>query len=112
MGTGLARASQILGGGYLTVSEDRPGDPAGSYQGQSQMMGGQMMGSGPVSVPLLSQPMFESSSGLSCMDVAQHVKSCPICTHYYGNNSMIYIIIIFVLVLILLFLLKHLIDRK
>jgi len=36
----------------------------------------------------------------TCLEMAQHVKNCPICTKFYDNDKTVYIIIIIVLAII------------
>lgn len=46
----------------------------------------------------------------SCIDVANHLASCPICSRYYNNDKTIYIIAIIVLAVVCILLLKKVID--
>ena len=46
----------------------------------------------------------------SCLDVASHIESCPICSKLYNADKTIYIIAIVVLSIICLLLLKKVLD--
>jgi hypothetical protein len=48
---------------------------------------------------------------LNCLDVVNHVESCPICSRFYNNNNKnIYIIIIVILSIFCLLLLKRVLN--
>lgn len=58
-----------------------------------------------------SQPKYILPEGSpSCIDVANHIESCPICSKYYDNNNTIYIITIIFLSIICILLLKKVLD--
>lgn len=46
----------------------------------------------------------------SCIDVANHIASCPVCAQIYNNDKTIYIVSIIVLVIVCLLLLKKVLD--
>ena len=46
----------------------------------------------------------------SCLDVAEHVANCPICSKFYSNDKTVYIIAIVVLAIICVLLLKKVLD--
>lgn len=46
----------------------------------------------------------------SCIDVANHLASCPICSKFYNNDKTIYIIAIVVLTIVCILLLKKVLD--
>ena len=47
----------------------------------------------------------------SCLNVAEHISGCPICSKFYNDDKSIYIIAIIVLAVICLLLLKKVLDR-
>lgn len=47
---------------------------------------------------------------LSCMEIARHVKHCPICSKFYDNDKSVYIIVIILLVIFCIILLKKILD--
>lgn len=47
---------------------------------------------------------------MNCIDIANHVKDCPICSKFYDNNKTVYIIVIIVLVMVCLLLLKRVLN--
>lgn len=49
---------------------------------------------------------------LSCMEIARHVKHCPICSKFYDNDKSIYIIVIILLVIFCIILLKKILDMS
>ena len=49
-------------------------------------------------------------TNISCLDIANHVKDCPICSKFYNNDKTVYIIVIVVLTIICLLLLKKVLD--
>ena len=57
--------------------------------------------------PQVSNPAL---TGISCLDIANHVKDCPICSKFYNNDKTVYIIVIVVLAIICLLLLKKVLD--
>jgi hypothetical protein len=46
----------------------------------------------------------------SCLDVAEHISKCPICSKFYNTDKTIYIIAIITLVIICILLLKKVLD--
>lgn len=57
-------------------------------------------------VPHHFREHFEESKSLSCIDISEHIKKCPVCSQLYNNDKTIYLIVIFFLCLICLLLLK------
>jgi hypothetical protein len=49
--------------------------------------------------------------GLNCIDVANHIKSCPICSKFYENDKSIYIIVIIILVIICIILARKVLEN-
>ena len=56
------------------------------------------------------KPVKNNSSELSCVEVADHIENCPICSKFYRNNNTIFLIIIFILSIFCLILLKKVLD--
>ncbi len=56
-----------------------------------------------------SQPQYSQNSP-TCLEIASHVKSCPICSRFYNNDNTIYIIAIVILSIICILLLKRVLD--
>jgi hypothetical protein len=46
----------------------------------------------------------------SCLDVAEHIANCPICSKFYNTDKTIYIIAIVALAIICILLLKKILD--
>ena len=51
-----------------------------------------------------------SANSPSCLEIADHVSNCPICSRFYKNDNTIYIIAIVVLLIICILLLKKCLD--
>ena len=47
---------------------------------------------------------------LSCIDVCNHVNSCPVCSRFYNNDKTVYIIIIVLLSIITLICFKKILN--
>jgi len=47
---------------------------------------------------------------LNCIDIAEHVKDCPICSKFYKRDNTLYIIVIVVLAIITILLLKRVLN--
>lgn len=61
--------------------------------------------------PSNHQPLT-SDQPVSCLDVNDHIVSCPICSNYYKSYSYLYIGIIIILLIIILFLFKSLTEKR
>lgn len=48
---------------------------------------------------------------LHCIDVANHIKSCPICSKFYDNDKTMYVITIIILVIICIILMKKVLEN-
>lgn len=48
---------------------------------------------------------------LHCIDVANHIKSCPICSKFYDNDKTMYVIAIIILVIICIILMKKVLEN-
>jgi hypothetical protein len=62
--------------------------------------------------PQSTLPKFHNldSSSPSCLNVAEHINGCPLCSKFYNNDKTIYIITIVVLAVICILLLKRVLD--
>ena len=49
-------------------------------------------------------------SGPTCIEVADHIANCPICSKFYNNDKTIYIIAIIMLAIVCILLLKRVLD--
>jgi hypothetical protein len=54
---------------------------------------------------------FSDHRRLNCLDVANHVKSCPICSKFYDNDKTIYVVAIIILVIICIILMKKVLEN-
>jgi len=55
---------------------------------------------------------YQPDHQLSCINVARHIKYCPICSKFYENDKSPYVICIIILVIICIILLKKVIEGK
>ncbi len=46
----------------------------------------------------------------TCLDVADHIANCPICSKFYNTDNTVYIIVIVILAVICILLLKRVLD--
>lgn len=53
---------------------------------------------------------LEDDKKLNCIDIAEHVKDCPICSKFYKRDNTLYIIVIVVLAIITILLLKRVLN--
>jgi hypothetical protein len=57
-----------------------------------------------------NEKKFTGEGSPSCIQVNDHIKSCPICCKFYKNDNTVYIIIIIVLSIMCILLLKRVLD--
>jgi hypothetical protein len=55
-------------------------------------------------------PVNPNSNSPTCLDIANHVETCPICSKFYKNDRTIYIIIIVLLSIVCILLLKKVLN--
>jgi len=53
---------------------------------------------------------LQQQSNKNCVEVAEHVKECPVCSKVYDNDKTVYIVIIVVLAIICILLLKRVLE--
>ena len=53
---------------------------------------------------------YDQTQYISCIEIARHIKSCPICSRFYDNDKSAYIIGIVFLLVICIILLKKIIE--
>lgn len=62
----------------------------------------------------IAPEVVETKNGLSasptCLEVADHIANCPICSKFYNNDKTIYIIAIVLLAIVCILLLKRVLD--
>jgi hypothetical protein len=49
---------------------------------------------------------------INCIDIANHISGCPICSKLYGDDKTPYMIVIVLLVVVCIILLKKVIDKQ
>ena len=54
---------------------------------------------------------FSEHRKLNCIDVANHIKSCPICSKFYENDKTMYIVAIIILVVLCIILMKKVLEN-
>ena len=55
-------------------------------------------------------PIQRAAAGPSCLQVADHIQHCPICSKFYKNDRIVYIIVIVILTIICLLLLRKVLN--
>jgi len=60
--------------------------------------------------PTESAPTRPAAGSPTCLEISDHVGSCPICSKFYKNDNAIYIIAIVVLSIICILLLKRVLN--
>jgi hypothetical protein len=48
---------------------------------------------------------------ISCIEIANHVRSCPICSKFYDNDKSVYVIIIVILAIVCVILFKKVLEN-
>lgn len=59
---------------------------------------------------VIENQIRENYSSISCLDFANHVKSCPICSKFYNTDKTPYIIVIVILAVVCLLLLRKVLS--
>jgi len=59
--------------------------------------------------PQAPQPFYNPQQ-FNCIDIANHIHDCPICSKFYDNDKTMYIITIVVLAIICLLLMKRILN--
>lgn len=54
---------------------------------------------------------FSRGDNLNCIDVANHIKSCPICSKFYDNDKSMYIVAIIILIIICIILIRKVLEN-
>ena len=54
---------------------------------------------------------FSNRDNLNCIDVANHIKNCPICSKFYENDKSMYIISIIILIIICIILIRKVLEN-
>ena len=57
-------------------------------------------------------PPPPASREISCIEIAKHIKSCPICSKFYDTDKSLYIIVIILLLIFCILLLKKILFSK
>ena len=91
------------------------GEPGRGYDMRSDGAGNIVQMPQPVMQPVIQQEMYippvkDIAQQLNCIDVANHIQSCPICSKFYHNDRSLYIITIAVLCIICILLLKRVLN--
>jgi len=75
---------------------------------QNPYMGAMEMFEQPVEPIVKTYKMPENSP--SCLNVADHIANCPICSKFYNTDNTVYIIVIVILAVICILLLKRVLE--
>ncbi len=75
-----------------------------------QMPISEPMNMGMVMPPQPQMDQLRSVGAPTCLDIAEHVANCPVCSKLYNNDKTVYIFAIVVLIIICLLLLKRVLE--
>lgn len=64
----------------------------------------------PTEMPYTTTASPYGSSQLNCLDVCNHISSCPLCSRFYNNDKTVYNIVIAILAIICILLLKRVLN--
>jgi hypothetical protein len=66
----------------------------------------------PSQIHMQPPPQFhvQSPPQFNCIDIANHIQSCPICSKFYNTDKTIYIVVIIFLCFICLLLMKRILN--
>lgn len=53
---------------------------------------------------------YNPALNIPCIEIANHIRDCPICSRFYSNDRTIYIIVIVILSIIVIILLKKVLN--
>ena len=79
-------------------------------QHQGQIPHGQMPHGQMSQEPMYNVPQFRSVGAPTCLDIADHVSQCPICSKFYNNDKTLYILAIAILMVICILLFKRVME--
>jgi hypothetical protein len=92
----MIRPSQVINPDAGMASYNHPQSQQESQQQELQ----------PIPVNLDTRKEMNPLYDITCLQIAMHVKNCPICSNVYKSDSTIYILIIVILSIISLLLIK------
>lgn len=89
----------------ITMLEDLGGGPRHHQRGPLNV------GDVIVDQQYIPPPGFNfAPPSFNCVDVANHISSCPICSKLYNNDKSMYIIVIIILSILVILLLKRVLE--
>jgi hypothetical protein len=90
-------------GGY---GRPPPGSPYPQFQGPQEMIEQPMM----EVREMPPRPSRPDPMSFNCIDIANHIQQCPICSRFYHGDKSLYIVVIVVLAIVCLLLLKRVLN--
>lgn len=57
-------------------------------------------------------PIFDPVYDISCIQISNHIRDCPICSRLYQSDKTIYLLTIFFLLAVCLLLIKKILDSS
>ena len=95
---------------FIRQAHSSPQQAGMTQQHMGSPMGQQHMGP-PMGQVMEQKPSHNiTENSPSCIEVADHIFTCPICSKFYKNDNTIYIVAIVVLLIICILLLKKCLD--
>lgn len=58
-----------------------------------------------------SHSHISNRDNLNCIDVANHIKNCPICSKFYENDKSMYVVAIIILIIICIILIRKVLEN-
>jgi hypothetical protein len=102
------RVGRFIRGGHMAPSEagmmPRNNAPSVSYQEPAEVE--QYTPQNSNGLKLFNMP----DNSPSCLNVAEHIANCPICSKFYNNDRTVYVIAIVILIIICILLLKKVLE--
>ena len=84
-------------------------EEAGMTQAQYNVPQEQYVPQSPEHIPARIE-RYEGNTDPTCLQVANHIANCPLCSKYYNNDKTVYIIAIVILTIVCILLLKKILN--
>ena len=88
----------------------RPSNAGGRPMQSGRPRGTMIRRDGPIMRP--PEVIQQRQPTYSCLEIAGHVRGCPICTKFYNNDRSLYIVTIVLLAVVSIILLKKIIEGR
>ena len=65
---------------------------------------------GPIGMQPQQQHYYDFNNSPTCIEVANHIRMCPICSKFYNNDKTLYILCIILLAIVCVILMKKVLN--